>query len=239
MSQLRDRSNTIVLFSLLAFACASPVEEDPDYTGMSEDDFSAMGNDQADEDYLRLVVVRDSFSSTYLMHWPKRKMPLEVSLPVPPEGLFENPNEVRLAVRRAILEWEDVVEPGVPSFSFVDDPGDADIPIVWAEEPDGDWYIAFCAYDVSVPSRFGVSHILVTGRWRDGHVASLRDIYSTIVHETGHALGLMGHSDSPEDVMWPWVNSRIGSGLSPSDENTLRKLYEHGNRRYIGRRGRR
>ena len=135
-----------------------------------------MGETTEHEDYLRLVTVRDSFSSTYLMHWPKRRMPLEVHLRPPPRGLFENPNEVEAAVRKAVLDWTDVVEPGVPGFTFIDDQGKADIPVVWAEEPDGDWYIAFCAYDVDVPDRFGVSHILVTGRWRDGEVASLDDI---------------------------------------------------------------
>jgi len=166
-------------------------------------------------------------------------MPLSVHLPAPPDGLFADPDGVQTAVRRGVLGWKDVVEPGVPSFEFVDGAGDADIPIVWAEEPDGDWYIAFCAPDIDVPDRFGVSHILVTGRWRAGEVASLTDIYATTLHEMGHALGLMGHSDSTADIMYPRVRAQLEVGLSPEDRNTLRKLYEHGNRRYSGRRGRR
>ena len=175
-------------------------------------------------------------------------MPLSVHLPSPSPDLFEDPEEVESAVRRGIVGWADVVSPGVPSFEFVDDQGDADIPIVWAEEPDGDWYIAFCAYDVNIPNRFGVSHILVTGRWRGGRVASIEDIYAVTLHEMGHALGLMGHSDSREDIMYPSIMpasmrsmmTASGEGLlSQTDRNTLRELYKHGNRPYRGRRGRR
>ena len=42
-----------------------------------------------------------------------------------------------------------------------------------------------------------------------------------------------------DDVMGPGIRSRLGEGLSEADRNTLRKLYEHGNRHYTGRRGRR
>jgi hypothetical protein len=102
--------------------------------------------------------------------------------------------------------------------------------------------------DVSVPSRFGVSHILVTGRWGGGRVASVEDIYAVTLHEMGHALGLMGHSDDPYDLMYPSIASAemratlmlSGAGLiSARDRNTMRKLYEHGNRPFRGRRGRR
>jgi hypothetical protein len=211
---------------------------------MSEDDFSNLAETEA-PDYLRLVTARDSYSNTYLMHWRKREMPLSVYLPSPPPDLFTNPEEVYSAVRRGILDWAGVVEPGIPSFEFVDDQGDADIPIVWAKEPTGDWYIAFCAYDVQIPSRFGVSHILVTGRWGDGHQASIADVHAVTLHEVGHALGLMGHSDNPTDIMYRSIMSESarmqliqysGSLLSASDRQTLRELYEHGNRPYRGRR---
>ena len=231
------------LFALPALGCATHPNGAGDNSGGEREPLEARDEEQTQRDYLRLVVVRDALSSTYLMHWPKRKMPLAVHLPPPPPGLFENPNAVEDAVRRGVLGWQDVVEPGLPGFTFVDDPGDADIPIVWAREPSGDWYIAFCAYDISIPNRFGVSHILVTGRWGDGEVASLQDIYATTLHEMGHALGLMGHSENPADVMWPSVRGQqqlgLEVGLSAADRNTLEKLYRYGNRRYSGRRGRR
>jgi len=192
-------------------------------------------------DYLNQVAVRDSFSDTYLLHWPKRKMPLSVYLPAPPEGLFPDTEATRAEVRRAVLDWTDVAAPGVPSFRFVESHGEADIPIVWAEEPNGDWFIAHCAYQVNIrQKRFDVERILVTGRWGDGHVAAPGEIYETVLHEMGHALGLMGHSDDPQDIMYASL-SRIpgGKGLSARDRNTLRELYAGPNRQIRGRRGRR
>ena len=64
-------------------------------------------------------------------------------------------------MRDGVLDWTDVAAPGVPSFEFVENQGDADIPIVWAAEPDGGWYIAFCAYGGhALTNRFDVSHIM-------------------------------------------------------------------------------
>lgn len=216
-------------------ACAgAPAQDVGRVAAAAPTDASASASDN----YLELVAVRDEFKDTYLMHWPLRKMPLAVYLPQPPEGLFEDPDGVFEAVRSGVLAWTDVAAPGVPGFRFVAAHADADVPIAWAEEPDGDWYIAFCSYAVR-PRRnlFDVEQILVTGRWGDGRLASTDEIYQVILHEMGHALGLLGHSDDTRDVMYPSASRREGRGLSDRDRNTLRELYARGNRQIRGRRG--
>jgi predicted Zn-dependent protease len=153
-------------------------------------------------------------------------MPLRVHLPSPPDGLFEDPQAVQDSVRDGVLDWTDVAGPGTPSFVFVDSAGESDIPIVWAKEPDGDWYVAYCAWDIDVfQRRFGVSHVIVTGRWGDGRIADIHDVYETVLHEMGHALGIGGHSPDPGDVMFWQVSRTATSGLSERDRATLTEIY--------------
>jgi len=178
------------------------------------------------DNYLRYVAMRMPVGSeSILLRWPEKQMPLKVHLPRPPDGLFEEPDGIFDSVRDGVMDWTDVAAPGVPSFVFVENKGDADIPIVWAAEPDGGWYIAFCNYEGhALTNRFDVSHILVTARWGDGRVADLHDVYDTMLHEMGHALGLAGHSPNPKDVMAPNVGGSQ-TGLTDRDRNTLKALY--------------
>ena len=166
-------------------------------------------------------------------------MPLRVHLPPPPPGLFEDPREIHDSVRDGVMDWTDAAKPGIPSFTFVESAGDADIPIVWAEKASGDWYIAYCAWDIQpFARRFGVAQILVTARWGDDHVADLHDVYATVLHEMGHALGIGGHSPDPQDIMYASASETATTGLSERDRATLAELYARPiGTRVVGARG--
>jgi len=183
------------------------------------------------DDYLRYVGFRGRGGEMMLLRWLDGQMPLAVHLPRPPDGMFENPDAIWDSVRDGVTDWTDVASPGTPSFRFVDAPGDADIRVEWAPEPDGSWYVAFCSYNANVVTRtFAVEKILVSARWPNGNVADLHDVYAVMLHEMGHALGLGGHSPTKGDVMFPSVGARA---LSERDRNTLRALYAVGNGRTL------
>jgi hypothetical protein len=181
---------------------------------------------EPDADYLRWTAFEVPVNEFVLLRWPERSMPLRVHLPPPPEGLFDDPVAVVDSVRDGILDWSDVASPGVPSFEFVASAGDADVPVVWARDSAGGWYIAFCSWDIDpLTRRFGVSHVLVTARGKDGRVADLHDVYAVMLHEMGHALGLR-HSPDPGDVMYGGgLHRSTAEGLSGRDRATLRLLY--------------
>lgn len=196
--------------------------------------------EESDGDYLRDVTFELPGHQRVLLRWPLDKMPLRVYLPSPPDGFFPDTEAILDSVRGGITDWTDVAAPGVPSFAFVDDPGRADIRIRWAETPIGDYYVAYCAYELNLYTRrFGVEHILVTGRWQDGRLADLHDVHRVMLHEVGHALGLGGHSDDPGDIMYGRSASEPVHALSARDRATLRALYERPNGSRPGPRPRR
>lgn len=177
-------------------------------------------------DYLREITFEMPGHERVLLRWPLEKMPLRVHLPPPPEGLFPDSEAILDSVRDGITDWADAASPGVPSFTFVDGPGEADLRVRWAERPIGNDYVAYCSHQIDLLTRrFGVEHILVTGRWQDGRLADLHDVYRVMLHEVGHGLGLGGHSEDPGDIMYP-VAGGPATGLSARDRATLRALYE-------------
>lgn len=197
-----------LLLALLGWACAS-----------------SSGARSATGTYLKRIAFEMPGHEWVLLRWRDGQMPLRVHLPDPPEGLFENPEAIQDSVRDGVLDWSDAVEPGVPSFEFVDSAGESDIPVTWSASPDGAWFVAQCSYDLDRRKRrFGVSRILVTGRWAGGRVADLHDIHNVVLHEMGHALGMGGHSDVAGDIMYRNLNE-AQTGLTPRDRATLAALY--------------
>jgi len=201
----------IPVLALLVLACAG--------IGTSEE------GDATSPDYFRYAAFDGPLGEAVVSRWEKRKMPLRVHLPPPPVGLYDDADEVYDYVRDGVLDWTDVVEPGVPSFEFVDDVAGADIPFQWDIESTLESQIAYCqSYVQPKTYRFSVESCLVTGRWL-GTVASLDQIHAMVLHEMGHALGILGHSPEPQDIMFAIVDAEQ-DGLSDRDRATLKKLYE-------------
>ncbi len=187
--------------------------------------------------YLKYVSFEMPGNEDVLLHWSGRDMPLKVYLARPDPKHFEDPEALFDVVRDGILDWENAAGPGIPSFEFVDDQGDADIPIQWEADLAGAWFIARCLYDIdALTRRFGVAHIVVTGKISRGVDAEPHQVYATMLHEMGHALGLGGHSPEPADVLFR-STTNLQLELTERDRETLRLLYERpSGRRLIGAR---
>lgn len=64
----------------------------------------------------------------------------------------------------------------------------------------------------------------------DGENFSQNQVYNTALHEIGHALGFMGHSDNSKNIMYMstdniTVSNDLRKSLSDSDINTIKLLY--------------
>ena len=65
----------------------------------------------------------------------------------------------------------------------------------------------------------GDMHLDNDERWQ---VGANTDVYTVVLHEAGHALGLV-HTDNPNDVMYPYY--RLGKQLSSGDIGIVQSLY--------------
>jgi hypothetical protein len=65
----------------------------------------------------------------------------------------------------------------------------------------------------------GDMHLDDAERWQIG---ADTDVYTVVLHEAGHALGLV-HTDNPNDVMYPYY--RLGKQLSNGDIGIVQSLY--------------
>lgn len=161
------------------------------------------------------------------LRWSKRKMPVRVyiqnSSDVPGyrasfEGILKN----------AFSAWTDAIR-GDFKFKFVDSAKNADIFVKWTNDTKD---VASIAEGGDVKFKHGptgLNHvdltILTLNPSKDQPLTD--ELVSWIsLHEVGHALGLLGHSANPKDVMFvsaPQI-AEVPT-LTGRDKNTIVKLY--------------
>jgi hypothetical protein len=169
----------------------------------------------------------DARDERTVRRWPDEKMPLRVYVPDVPPGAFpgKDPAAVRAAVIAGVEAWRDVVRPGVPSFVVVDAPRGADLRFRWTEGIE-DALLGWTAAPLSGP--FQPYPIRIAMRWHPRGGAPLAGLQAVVTHETGHALGLWGHSPDRGDLMYHAYFQEYRGGrhaLTERDRETLRLLY--------------
>lgn len=165
--------------------------------------------------YLPAMLSQDD---SLLRRWPNRTAhPLNVYLA---DGTVRGYDpSMRAAVERAFQRWERVAEIPV-RFVFVDDSTVADVKVHWVDEfpihRTGQADITWNGLGWIVRGTLTLATHTNSGWLLDDSA-----VYTVALHEIGHLLGL-GHSDNPDDVMYP---STEVHDITLRDRQTAQLLY--------------
>ncbi|WP_303674105.1 matrixin family metalloprotease [Vampirovibrio chlorellavorus] len=166
------------------------------------------------------------------VRWPLEQMPLSVWLPASPVSVnqgFPSPPSLFAALR----QWETVTD-GLIRFRLMDinteTAEQAHIAFGWAQETTKgrDYEVGHANREVQGSRIRRVTITLIQDPLIDGHLSIAQRqsrLLATVLHETGHALGLE-HSENSQDVMFyrGWRREQLSHG----DIRRIRELYQQG-----------
>ena len=155
--------------------------------------------------------LKDAINGGKVAHWNLEKMPLKVFIANGTKAGNWTPNTKQL-----VYKAMKIVE--------IASQENADIVVKWEHQ------LTHNRLGVSPFKALGNSILcsdvtVATHSPTTGEALNTKDLYETILHELGHALGIQGHSPNPQDVMY-WSTSPYQTGeLTQTDINTMNALY--------------
>lgn len=162
----------------------------------------------------------------HIARWPDKAMPIKVY--VAPFRWYEKSKQMESnayqgMVLQALEKWA-AVSNGKIAFRLVSTLNDSQMDISWRRVDRKS--LGHCEYLVnknyqiySAEIKIGISDGLLHAKYND-----MDEVNHTILHEIGHALGILGHSPYGQDIMY--VPHKFGvTDLSETDKATLQQIY--------------
>lgn len=171
------------------------------------------------------------------LRWDSKKFPLKVNIK---NNSAIAPAYYITQIKNAFTQWQGITG-GLIRFEYIDNPNEANIWVtINSSEDMKKCSEESCKYTVAytTPSFSGNLLKRTTIFFYDsnnlGQPFPERQIYNTALHEIGHSLGIMGHSQAKEDLMYmeegsegAFENLRSDfQSFSPRDINTIKLLYK-------------
>ena len=174
-----------------------------------------------------------------IIRWNPKTFPLKVYIDYDTTSKY--PEYYNWAITRAFNQWTQAVN--FLSFIFVSNEENADIILDLEGTPNTGCQEAGCKYVLAHTEPVIKNNILkkmiitIYDKDATGAFFSDKELYNTVLHEIGHALGVMGHSYSTDDLMYlqnqvasnpktVFIQSKfITQYISPKDEATMKLLY--------------
>lgn len=164
-----------------------------------------------------------SLKSGELVRWNPSTFPLEVYVEHNPDL----PDYYDKTVKRAFAKWQKESKNFI-TFSFTDIEEYADIkcffPKNYKSENDGQRMLAGLTTFKFEDKKLKYAQISLATYDMNKNFRTENALYSTALHEIGHALGISGHSVNKEDIMYP-VTRQDEAQISKNDINTLKLIY--------------
>ena len=150
-------------------------------------------------------------------------------------AVWINPTEIKVYVqdsskasilKRAFNIWDSALR-GDMDFIFVDDKNEADIFIDYIDKLSGSQVGVTKTSHINIQGRIYLHKAVVLIAKKDpvGFIQSDSELLKVTLHEIGHAIGILGHSNSINDIMYYSTASTKNTSPSLRDIDTINKLY--------------
>jgi tetratricopeptide (TPR) repeat protein len=161
-----------------------------------------------------------------MTRWALDSMPLKVCIKNSESVPNFRPEFIQI-LKQAFEDWSNGSNKMV-TFTFVDNESSANIVCSWTHNPKEMMSSAEGGHAMVIPDLQGITKAIIILLTVNPANALVSDKFARRVdlHEIGHALGLLGHSKNPNDIMFSSLPpADLDCALSERDKNTLVALY--------------
>lgn len=134
------------------------------------------------------------------------------------------PNNKRTAMmRRAFAEWTRATK-GKFVFRYVTSPNTAQVKVFFVDEiPNADREIGLTKFRYTKTNKITHAEVYIAEYTTTGRKLRNNEVYTVMLHEIGHAMGISKHSNDPLSIMYPTEND--AQEILKSDIKSLADIY--------------